>query len=367
MKTKLLLYLCPFIYLSLSAQVAGPFNPSSFSNVNLPGYSNQWTDITNAGMEDESYATFGNLPGTSDSHTDYLLVKDFGFQIPGGATINGIKVEVECADPHSRTSDFSVRIVKKGSITGDEKAVGTPYPLIDEYLSYGGSADLWGETWNYKYINENQFGVAIAARRNFNDEITTDGRVNDIRITVYYSFVTLPVSLTGFTARLQSKTVLLNWKTASENNINNYKVERSADGRNFIPLTIIQGLNVTDASYFYYDHNPVTGVSYYRLNIRGAAGYQKYSQVISVKYNPENSVTLFPNPSPQGEDLNITNYNNEKLTVYFFNAGGKMLSTVITDTKLLSTETLTRSTGLIYYKITDNKNNILGTGHFLVL
>jgi hypothetical protein len=366
MKPKILLPLFTFICLNLSAQVAGPQNPNSFSNLDLPGYSRQWTDITNAGLEDESYATFGNLDGPMGTHTDYLLVKDFGFRIPAGTIINGIKVEVECADPNSRTSDYSVRIVKTGTITGDEKAQGTPYPLVDKYITYGGSTDLWGETWDYKFIDDNQFGVAIAAQRNKNDDITTDGRVNNIRITVYYTFITLPVTLTSFTATMQNKMVYLNWKTSSEDNIDNYKVERSADGRNFNSITSIPGLNIPGASYNYTDNDPLSGVSYYRLNIQGMSGYQKYSQVVAVKYNQANLVWLFPNIWQKGADLNITNNNNEKLTVYFFNLSGQVLSTAITDTKLVPTETLANRSGLIYYKITDDKKNVLGTGHLMI-
>ena len=366
MKPKFLLCLCPFISMNLSAQFAGPENPRSFSNADLPGYSQQWTDITNVQLDDETYASFGNLPGAAGSHTDYLFVTDFGFLIPAGTIISGIKVEVNCSDSNSRTSDYSVRIIKTGSITGEEKATGTPYPPVDNYISYGGSNDLWGETWDYKFIDDNQFGVAIAAQRNTNDDIITAGRVDNIRITVYYTFMTLQVSLSSFTATVQNKTVQLNWKTASENNINNYYVERSADGRNFNTLTSIQGLNVSGASYSYNDNYPLSGVSYYRLNIQGAAGYQKYSQVIAVKNKQENYVSLFPNAWQKGEDLNITNNNNEKLTVYFFNAGGQVLSAAITDTKLVPTETLTNRTGLIYYKIADDKKNVLGTGYLLI-
>jgi hypothetical protein len=367
MKPKLLLCLCAFICINLSAQVAGPQNPNSFSNALIPGYSQPWTDITNVQLDDENYASFGNLPETAGSHTDYLMVKDFGFLIPAGTIINGIKVEVECIDPNSRTSDYSVRIVKTGSITGDEKAQGTPYPFIDKYIVYGGPTDLWGETWDYKFIDDNQFGVAIAAQRTADDSVITDGRVNNIRITVYYTFITLPVTLSSFTATMHNKSVQLKWETTSENNINNYEVERSADGRNFNTLTSIQGLNISGARYSYIDNNPLSGVSYYRLNIQGMAGYQKYSQVVSVKYSQENSVSLFPSFWQKGEDLNITNNTNEKLTVYFFNTSGQMLSTVITDTKLVPAETLTKRSGLIYYKITDEKKNVLGTGNLLIL
>lgn len=366
MKPKLLLCLCTFACIQLQAQIAGPNNPSTFSNGLIPGFSHQWTDVTNAALDDDAYASFGDLPGVSGSHTDYLMVKDFHFLIPAGTIIEGIKVDVKCSDPNSRTSDYSVRIVKTGAISGVEKATGTPYPAVDDYISYGGPTDLWGETWDYKFIDDNQFGVAIAAQRNSDDNVPTAGRVNNIRITVYYTFITLPVTLTSFTATMQNKTVLLNWKTASENNINNYKVERSADGRNFNSITSIQGLNVPGANYNYNDNNPLSGISYYRLNIQGMAGYQKYSQVIAVKSGNENLVSLYPSIWQKGADLNISNTNHEKLTVYFFNASGQVLSTTTTDTKLVPTETLAGKSGLIYYKIIDDKKNVLGTGHLLV-
>ncbi len=366
MKPKLLLCLCLFIDIGLNAQVVGPNNPNSFSNTLISGYSQQWINISNAQFEDEVFASFGNLPAPAGSHTNYLVVKDFGFGIPAGTTITGIKVEVKCFDPNSRTSDYSVRIVKTGIITGVEKAEGTPYPFTNNYITYGGPTDLWGETWDYKFIDDNNFGVAIAAQRNKNDDITTDGQVDNIKITVYYTFITLPVSLTSFTASMQNNTVQLNWQTSSENDIISYQVERAADGRNFNAITSIQSMNISGARYSYSDNNPLSGVSYYRLSILGAAGYQKYSQIVSVKNNKENYISLFPNPLQKGEDLNISNNNNEPLTIYFFNARGQILATAKTDTKIVPAATLANRTGLIYYKILNNQEIVVGKGRLLI-
>jgi hypothetical protein len=367
MKAKILLLLCPYISIALSAQVAGPDIPNSFSNALIPGISQQWTNISNVQLDDENYASFGDLPGTEGSHTDYLVATDFGFTLPAGTIINGIKVEVKCSDVNSRTSEYSVMIVKTGSITGLEKATGTSYPDVDGYMTYGGPTDLWGETWDYKFIDDNKFGVAIAAQRNKSDDVVTAGQVNHIRITVYYTFITLPVSLISFTATMQNKTVQLNWKTASENNIDNYLLERSADGRNFNSITTIQGLNTAVANYSYVDNLPLSGISYYRLNIQGASGYQKYSQVVSVKNNKENGVSIFPSPWQKGEDLNISNDNNEKLIIYFFNAGGQVISTVTTQTKLVPTGTLNLRKGMTPYKIYNSKMELIGSGRIVIL
>ncbi|MGH2552430.1 MAG: hypothetical protein ACRDEB_01870, partial [Chitinophagaceae bacterium] len=281
MKPKILLCLILLIDMKLMAQVAGPNVPNSFTNGLISGFSQSWVNVNNVQTEDENYASFGNLPETTGSHTDYLVTKDFGFTIPGGTIINGIKVEIKCFDPNARTSDYSVRILKTGTITGTEKAAGKPYPASNDYMVYGGSTDLWGETWDYKFIDDNQFGVAIAAQRNKEDDITTDGQVDNIKITVYYTFITLPVTLTSFSATMINRSVLLNWQTSTETDISHYDMERSADGINYNTINSTPALNITGARYSYIDNNLLTGTSYYRLNIHGTAGYQKYSQVIA--------------------------------------------------------------------------------------
>lgn len=366
MKPKLLLCLCSIIGITLSAQVAGPNNPNTFTNALIPGFSYPWINITNVQLDDENFASFGNLPEPAGSHTDYLQVTNFSFNIPAGAIIDGIKVDVKCMDPNSRTSDYSIRIVKSGAVTGDEKAAGIPYPVSENFVTYGGASDLWGETWDHKFINDNQFGVAIAAQRNTNDDILTAGQVNNIRITVYYTLITLPVTLTSFTATMQNKSVNLNWQTSLENDLLNYKVERSDDGRIFKSIAIIQSLNTGGARYRFTDKSPLPGVSYYRLNIEGLAGYQKYSQIVSVRNNDENQVSIFPSLWKKGNALYITNKNSENITVHFYNTNGLLIDKVLIKNNLVPAESLINSQGLIYYKVTDQKMNILGKGNLQV-
>ncbi|HWR33938.1 MAG TPA: hypothetical protein VN451_10440, partial [Chitinophagaceae bacterium] len=352
--------------LTLAAQVAGPNYPNAFSNAFLTGYSQQWTDISNVQYEDETYASFGNLPGVSGSHTDYLVATDFGFQIPAGTIITGIKAEVKCFDPNSRTSDFSVRIVKTGNISGAEKAMSTPYPVGDNYITYGGPNDLWGETWDYKFIDDNHFGLAIAAQRNSDDDIITAGVVNNIRITVYYTYTTLPLKLVEFSVSRISHSVKLSWKTMNESGMEKFILERSSNGYHFQPIAELPALNRQVSDYSWLDASPLRGFSYYRLKMEGEAGYRNYSGVVSVKTEKLNQLFLFPNPWNKNLELQITNDANEKLTVCFYSIGGNQLSTAVTETKLVPTETLLNRKGLLYYKIFDSAKNLIGWGSLLI-
>ncbi len=367
MKTILLLVMQFVSIIRLAAQAEGPHIPASFSNINIPGHNRQWTDISNVAVSDNNYASFGNLSGGAGSYTDYLAVSNFGFDIPGGTSITGIKVEVECSDPNALTSDYSVRLIQKGVVTGDDKAIGTAYSVADDYIVYGDEKDLWGSAWTYNDINDAQFGVAIAAQRNLDDSIiATAGRINSIRITVYFSYTTLPVTLTSFTATKAGNTVKLNWKTAAENNMALYEVERSANAVHFTSIITIPSLNAPLSEYNYIDNNPIKGISYYRLAMKELSGEQKYSQVVAVSFAKNTDASLYPSPWEKGTALNISNINSEKLTIYFMNASGQVLSTALTDSGLVPTETLINRKGLIYYKIFDRTKNQLGAGSLLV-
>ena len=146
-----------------------------------------WNSPDNAKTSDNvrSSAVF---TGTNQvSH--YLKATNFGFSIPNGATIDGIKVEVEKRQSFGGTTveDNKVRIVKGGSIGSTDKAEGGDWNAgTDATSTYGSSSDLWGETWTVSDINASNFGFVISAK---NGAIAPDAEVDHILITVTYTNV----------------------------------------------------------------------------------------------------------------------------------------------------------------------------------
>jgi hypothetical protein len=85
----------------------------------------------------------------------------------------------------SRAKDYSVKLVKGGSITGNEKADNTNYwPTAFTYKSYGGNGDLWGATLTPADINSSNFGVVFSGYQTLSAQWVD---VDHIRITVYYA------------------------------------------------------------------------------------------------------------------------------------------------------------------------------------
>jgi len=78
----------------------------------------------------------------------------------------------------------------------------------------------------------------------------------------------LPVKLVSYTARLQSSgSVLLNWKTASEQNNAYFTVERSLNGKDFVQVgTNVQSKGNNGGSYSIMDNSAASGKNYYRLS-----------------------------------------------------------------------------------------------------
>jgi hypothetical protein len=349
----------------LSAQFYGPSSCTSTTTASLYGNAEIWTNTNNAGGSDNNYATFGDIPGGRGNYTDYLVATGFGFNPPYGTVIKGIVVEVERSDPNGLTSDFSVRIVIGGLIMATEKSEETPYPTTDAYQTYGSPTDLWGETWNYKDVANDNFGVAIAAQRNASGGVTA-GRIDNIRITVYFDAAILPVTLTSFSAVKENKKVVLNWNTATETNMNHYEVERSSNGRNFYSLTSIPGLNQAVSDYSYTDNSPFSGVSYYRLKMEGT-GYQKYSKIISVRFDNNNTITLSPCPWTKGNDLFINNPKSEVLRIQFYDSNGQLVCNAVTTADRVPTNNLPGTGEKLFYRVFDAKSQLLGSGTLLIL
>jgi hypothetical protein len=366
MKKLKLFWSCIFIGVVVHAQVDGPFSGNSFTVVPIPGSSNTWVNAGNAGNSDNSYATFGNLPSPVGSYTDYLVITNFLFAVPAGVIITGIVVDIERSDPNRRTSDYSIRILKNGVIGAAERSSGAGYRAADNAQSYGSAGDLWGETWTDADINNAGFGVAIAAQRNFALGVTA-GRIDDVQITVFYNFVVSPVNLISFSTVKKDKDVEIKWTTAEEVHMDHYEIERSANGRDFTSIgTVKSQQQLSQLDYLYFDNTPLTGQSYYRLKMVGTAGDIKYSKIISMQFNGQFKIALYPNPLQAGQGLNLVNPGNERLTITFYNISGKQIANVTTANNIIPVKNFQNQRGIMFYKIFQKNGNIAGTGKLLV-
>ncbi len=131
----------------------------------------------------------------------------------------------------------------------------------------------------------------------------------------------LPVNLFNFTAVLQTKSVQLNWSTATEINSSYFNVERSKDGTRFESLGQVNAGGVSvDVQKYRYDDNKAysAGVStlYYRLQMVDKDGSFKYSAILPVRLKDALfEISLMPNPARQQLNVNFAVNGAQKILI----------------------------------------------------
>lgn len=161
---------------------AGPNSPSTVVSDSTLG-TIAWTNPGNAAASDNTYAAAGPFVSSA---SEYLKATAFGFAVPTGATILGITAEVERKANPVSPMDSRAQLVKAGTIQATDYANADVWPTSDAYATYGGPADLWGDTWTPADVNDSGFGFAFRAQG-----ATGTANVDHIRITVTYE---LPVA-----------------------------------------------------------------------------------------------------------------------------------------------------------------------------
>lgn len=159
---------------------AGPLLPTAGSDDAAVG-TLTWVNPTRITASDNSRSTC-----VAAGQTHYLKGLDFDFAIPAGATIDGILVEIErCSALADDCTDAVVKLVKGGSVVGDNKAAAGFWPAAaDAVAAYGGAADKWGTTWAVADINAADFGVVLSVT---NADAGARAQVDAYTITVTYT------------------------------------------------------------------------------------------------------------------------------------------------------------------------------------
>lgn len=138
---------------------------SSITSQTRTGSAVSWTNPSNAGASDNSYAT---ATVTSNiTHWLWCTGADFS-EIPSGATIVGVKIRFERKQNNLIDGGISttyVQLIKGGALTGTEQTQSASWPGSDTVSSeIGGTGNLLGATYTEAEAKASDTGVAIAAR-----------------------------------------------------------------------------------------------------------------------------------------------------------------------------------------------------------
>lgn len=296
------------------------------------------SDAINAQRYSElNWSTEQNAFSSDDQHTrvqaafigqlsNYIVLKNFKFQVPYDASIIGISVHIERSGSGmgQEIVDEEVRLIYNDQLIGRNEAKRVYWSNLDEEITYGGRLNNWNTDLQATDINAASFGVAIAVRMN-GDEVLPAAQIDQVEITVHYS-TALPVKMLSFNVVPKGiNGTQLKWVTASEINNDFFVVERSEDGEQWVQIGQVDGNgNSTEINeYDFFDGTPFNGWNYYRLKQVDFNGAYEYSTVEVAKSHQIQLIQeVYPNPS-RGE-LNISS-STDVINISLFDSMGRLI------------------------------------------
>ncbi len=181
--------------------------------------------------------------------------------------------------------------------------------------SFGGS-NLGGTVYRAN-LDGSGFSVLL------NLDYTVQGQTLNSLLDLRGNFV-LPVELISFTAEKTNNGVLLNWKTAQEQNSDHFDIQRSTGGNNFITIGKVKEAGNTTAitSYSFTDQIPFNGINLYRLKQVDMDEKSDYSKTIPVDCSAAASIVISPNPVTDKLQLKLP-ANSSFTSLRIFDVSGK--------------------------------------------
>jgi len=143
----------------------------------------------------------------------------------------------------------------------------------------------------------------------------------------------LPLILVRFGALYQNGGVLLQWSTASEQNVSHFEVQKGIDGTVFSSIGTVKAVGNSQSlnSYDLTDPQPGTGKVYYRLRMVDLDGSARYSQVVLVTISPLTISSVSPNPFTDAIYIKIQIGQARPLRIELLDAAGRQVRSMLID------------------------------------
>lgn len=116
-----------------------------------------------------------------DSFSSILYYTKFGFSVPTGATITGVKLQYAGDFLGPTASDTLMQLTYNGVLIGSNMALDSAYSGIAR--TYGDSLNLWGAALTPAMVNDTTFGAGIRIET---DAQSINGGLPAPTITIFY-------------------------------------------------------------------------------------------------------------------------------------------------------------------------------------
>jgi Secretion system C-terminal sorting domain len=177
----------------------------------------------------------------------------------------------------------------------------------------------------------------------------------------------LPVKFILFNAKCSNEEVLLNWKTAFEQNSSHFEIQRSPDALSWSAIGTVPaaGFSSVEKSYFFLDHNPVSATAFYRIAEFDFSGNIQYTGIIRYNCSTGDDIQWWPNPVIDQLYIAITRGQRETVVINTYNSKGalvaKQQSALLGGYNQLTVDMSRMAAGFYFVSITGNNGAVRKT------
>lgn len=141
----------------------------------------------------------------------------------------------------------------------------------------------------------------------------------------------LPLNVIWFKGTARGNAISLDWEVTNEKGLKEYIVERSADGKQYEPMSIVGSQNLASHVYNTIDKAPYQGHNYYRLSVVNQDGSRQVAAFTQVLIDRGAVVNIYPNPAKDELHIAMTGKNIGAATVQLVDMNGRVVLTKALD------------------------------------
>lgn len=274
-------------------------------------------------------AKAGNFARVSGNITNnkaqFFRVSLFTGSGPGAVMADGNSVAFDERYSNNIDGNDAMKLLNSGENFGIKRAGKTlsiesrSLPNTTDTIFYSMS-NMAQRTYQLRFLPENMQSAGIQAflLDKFSNTSTplslTDSSFVNVSITsnaasaaadrfkvVFRQMNALPVTFISIKATQKDKAVVVEWNVENESEMQQYEVEKSADGASFLQVGTVTPLNKGAKSYTWTDTKPFEGNNYYRIKRVSKDGQISYTKIIRVVVGKiVANISVYPNPITDG-------------------------------------------------------------------
>lgn len=146
-------------------------------------------------------------------------------------------------------------------------------------------------------------------------------------MVVFRQMEKLPVTFVSTKAFQKNQNIVVQWNVENESSVEQYEIEKSGDGINFLKTGIVSPTNKGAVNYEWTDEHPFEGNNYYRIRSVSLDGKINYTTIVKVVMEKINAnISVYSNPVTDGTiHLQFKNQPSGIYTIRLFNSLGQLI------------------------------------------